>query len=347
MKLQALSDALAATLDAVAPSLLSLQDADATLGSAVAWSADRAVTAAHLVEEGHAGLVLVDHAGTRHAATVVGRDPTTDLALLAVEGGAFAPLPWRAPDTFKVGELALPAGRGTSGPRVRLGVLAAVDGPWRTRAGAEVDAWLEVDAQLPPALVGGVTLDAEGQVFGLNTPRLTRVGAVLPHPTVARVVERLEARGSVTPGWLGVRFSRGRLPDAVAAQVGQDQVLLVGGMMPGGPASRAGWKSDDAILAIDGTAVTDLRQLLGLLAEAGAGTTVTATLLRGGEVVDVATELGERRGPPWGGRGRGGHGGRGGPWWRHHAEAWKARRAGCGTHGHGGRHGHGGPHTDR
>lgn len=323
MNLQSLSDDLVRLVAATASSSFSLLDDDARVGSAIAWDAHHLVTAAHRIDDD--AQLVVENADGAHLATLIGRDATTDLALLRVEGVDLTPATWRTADVpVQVGELALPLAGGPS-PSVQLGVVSRVGGPWQTRRGGRVDRWIEVDASLPGAAVGGATVDASGRVLGLSTSKLTPVGALLPHETVADRVARLLAAGAdLVPGWLGVRFARGTLP-ATADQPARD-VLLVAAAMGDGPAAQAGLSAGDALLALDGAELPDLHTLHGLTARAGAGATVTLTRLRSGADApdEVAVTLGER--PRWG---RGGPGRRGG--WGRGRWAHRARHRRCGS----------------
>lgn len=332
MNIEELSKALTGVTTTAAASVVAVQG-DAGCISGIAWSEDRVVTVAHALhepadDEGDPGLTVLDAEGGSHPARLVGLDEATDLALLAVEGAALPAATWRDPADLQVGELAFPLGRGPHGIRQQLGLVASLGGAWRTPHGGTVDRWIEVDATLPTGLRGGPTVDATGAVIGLSTPKLSPAGAVLPHATVARAVERLEARGTVRPGFVGVRFTAGTLPPALAATVGAEQVLLVAAVGRNSPAAQAGWLPGDAVVAVGDEPIRTLADLHAAFAEAGADATVSVTLLRGGQPHEVETTLGPRP-RRWGGRAR--HGkppGWGGHQWhrRQRRVRWRARR---------------------
>jgi S1-C subfamily serine protease len=176
-----------------------------------------------------------------------------------------------------------------------MGIVARRAGSWHTSNGGSVDAWIDVDTSLPRGFSGGPLLAASGEVIGLNTASLTPRGAVLPHATVARVVARLEEHGTAAPGYLGVGFYPGTLPEDLAADVGQAEALMAVSLEPGGPGEAAGLLVGDALIHIDGQSVTGLRQLVGVLGAKGAGAEVELTVVRAGSTHQVTATLGARK----------------------------------------------------
>jgi S1-C subfamily serine protease len=119
---------------------------------------------------------------------------------------------------------------------------------------------------------------------------------VLPRQTLATVAERLVKHGTAAPGYLGVGFYPGTLPDDLASAVGQADALMAVSLEPGGSGEKAGLLVGDALIQIDGRPVTGLRQLVGVLTAKGAGAQVSLTVVRAGRVIDVGVELGARKG---------------------------------------------------
>lgn len=280
--LRQVSDGIAAALEAVAPHVVEVRGRRRP-ASGIVWSADRVVTAAHTLRR-DTELEVVDATGKVSTAELVGRDPSTDLAVLKVPGATFAPPTWADPATVKVGALVLPVGRVGASVRTVLGVVGATGGPWQTMTGGQVDAWIDVDATLPPGFSGGPLVDADGHVVGVSTNGLTPRGAVLVRSTVERVVNRLEQHGTAAPGYLGVGF----FPS------GDGDALVVVSVEPDGPGHRAGVAVGDLLRTLDGIAVHGVRHLLGLLAAKGAGTEVELVLQRGGQPHPARITLGAR-----------------------------------------------------
>lgn len=271
----------------------------------IVWSPERVVTAAHVLHR-EENLVVVLPSGEERAAALVGRDPGTDLALLRVPGlgvpldgasPALTEATWVEPDTVAVGALVFPLGRREGRVRAALGIVAERAGAWNTAFGGSVDAWIDVEASLPPGFSGGPLVDADGAVIGLNTSGLTPRGAVIPRSTVARVVDRLERFGTAAPGYLGAGFYPGTLPDEVAAVAQQPDALMCVSLEPSGPALAGGLQVGDALVRLDGQPVGGVRQLLGLLSARGAGADVVLTVVRGGALTDVPVKLGARPRP--------------------------------------------------
>lgn len=292
--LKALSEGLAAAVAASAASVVEVRGRRRP-ASGLAVGEEWVVTAEHALRRDD-GLRIRAEDGVEREAVLVGRDPATDLALLRVEGAALTPATW-SDGAVAVGHLVLPLARAEGRVRAVLGLVSAVGGPWQTGLGATVDAWIDVDAALPPGFSGGPLVDAEGRVIGLDTTALTPRGAVIPGSTVRRVVERLRDHGSVAPGYLGVGFYPGTLPEALATAAGQVEALLAVSLEPGGPGAQAGVQVGDALIGLDGAPVTGLRHLLGLLSARGAGREVTLSLLRAGARVELPVVLGTRPRP--------------------------------------------------
>lgn len=262
--------------------------------SGIAWSSDLVVTAHHVVERDEAiGIGLPD--GSQASAVVVGRDPTTDLALLRVSGASLTAPTWLEDGDLRVGQLALALGRPGRTVQATLGVISALGDGWRTGAGGQLDRYLQTDVVMYPGFSGGPLVDVAGRVAGLNSSALARgVSVSLPTATVRRVVETLLAHGKVRRGYLGVSTQRIRLSSAVAEQVGQETGLLVNQVVEGSPAEAAGLFLGDTILAVAGEPVRHHDDLLARLSGDRVGAAVPFRILRGGQVVETSVVIGER-----------------------------------------------------
>lgn len=287
--LVSLSLAQAALVEAAAAHVVAVRNGEIA-GSGVVWADGLVVTTHHTTPE-HPVVVLPD--GSSAAASVIGRDRTTDLALLAVPGVALAAPTWRT-GPARVGEWVATLSRGHHGIRASFAHLGAVGGAWQSHRGGTIDRYLDVDGSLAFGASGGPLVAADGAFLGVNTHRLTRGGTTIPAETVARVVERLRSRGTVAPGWLGVGAHAADLGEAQRAATGQDGAVLIANLVEGGPAAKAGLLPGDAVLSLGGTAVKALPDMLGVLADLGAGATTVVRALRGREVVAVQVVLGEK-----------------------------------------------------
>ncbi len=284
--LRDVSDGLAAAIDRIGPSIVEVRGRRRP-AAGVAVAAERVVTASHVLQR-DGDFSVVDAGGRELPATLVGRDPATDLALLAVPGAAFTPVTWADPTTLRVGSLVLPAARQHGTVRVVLGVVSGLGPAWKTALGGEIERWIDVHTDLPGGFSGGPLVDADGHAVGIDTRALTPRGAVLPPEVVARVTAQLEARGTVQPGYLGVGF--------YPASGGDAERLVVVSVEPGGPGDTAGIGVGDVLHRFDGIEVDGVRHLLGLLAARGAGAEVVLSMHRGGDQREVKLALAARPG---------------------------------------------------
>jgi len=234
--------------------------------------------------------------GQEVSARVIGRDRSTDLALLEL-AGVTGRAPPRTDVELAVGHLVIAVGHPDKGPSATFGMVAELGDKWRTRWGGEVDQFIEVDANLPRGFSGGPLLDADGHVVGINTHALLRSGATLPARTVDRVVERLRKHGGVLPGYLGVGVQPVNLPadDADVAQT--DRGVLVTSVAAEGPAARGGVMLGDVIVGLDGEPTRSVHALLALLGTR-AEVPIELKLMRAGVPTTLTlTTTARRRGP--------------------------------------------------
>lgn len=262
--------------------------------SGVVWSDDGlVVTGNHCVQRSHdlrAGLPD----GSVVALDLVGRDPTTDLALLKAREGTWQPATWAGSETLQVGHLVLSVGRHDAHAQAGLGIVSKVDGAWRTPAGASVDRYVETDIAIYPGFSGSALVDAQGRAVGVNTSGLLRRRSLtVPHATVERVVRALQQHGRVRRGYLGVGAYPARLPDGLADELGQASGLLVMSVEQGSPADHAGLLVGDVIVAVGDVDVRGIDDLLYALGDAVA-TERTLRLVRGGALHTVTAEIEER-----------------------------------------------------
>jgi S1-C subfamily serine protease len=262
-------------------------------GSGVVWSSDLVVTANHILERDEELEVGLPDGATAPA-ELVGRDPSTDLALLKVSAAGLTPPAW-SDEPLAPGELVLALSRPGRSPRAALGILARAAGEFRAAGGGRIDRWLETSLDLAPGLSGGLAVAASGAAAGLVAAGLVR-GAVLivPLATLSRVTTALLSHGGVRRGYLGVTTLPIRLGPSAAARAGQPGALLVSAVEEGSPADRAGVLLGDALLSLDGASVRHAGDLLPLLEEDRIGKPLPVRLLRAGEVREVPITVGVR-----------------------------------------------------
>ncbi len=263
--------------------------------SGIVWSADGViVTANHVIRKDEdIQINLAD--GSTLSAALVGRDPSTDIAVLKAEATGLAVPTWVQADDLRVGSLVLALGRPGQSIQATLGVISAVDGPWRTGAGGKVERYVQTDVLMYPGFSGGPLVGADGAIAGMNSSALTRGASVtLPAATLTRVVTALLAHGKMKRGYLGVGIQAVRLPEAIAEQVGRSAGLLVMNVEVGSPAEVAGLFLGDTLLAVDGEPVQHPDDLSVLLSGDRVGQSVAVSVVRGGQIVAVDVVIGEK-----------------------------------------------------
>lgn len=292
--LSGLSEALAETVAVASPYTVRVEGRDRVPASGILWSGDGVIVTAHHVLERDEEISVGLAGGETVPATLVGRDPTTDLAVLRVDASALAS-PARADlDNLRVGHLALALGRPGKNVRATLGIVSALGQSWRTPAGGTLDRYLQTDLTMYPGFSGGPLVDATGAIVGLNSSALMRgVTMTVPTATIDRVVESLLAHGRVRRGYLGVGTQPVRLPEATARQLGQETGLLVVSVEPGSPAERARLFLGDVILGLAGQPVRHLDDLFTVLSADLVGHPTPLRLLRGGQVQELSVTVGD------------------------------------------------------
>ena len=295
--LLSLSNDLAAAVERAARAVVTVHARPRLPSTGVLWRPGIVVTAEHTVRVDEEIRVAWSD-GRAAPATLVGRDPGTDLAVLRIGESDRPAAEIGDSAELKVGHLVLAVGYG---PRASWGVVSAVGGAWRTGRGGEVDRLLRVDLVLYPGFSGGPLVDASGKVAGLVTSGLSRqLELAVPTSTVNRVVDELLATGRVSRGYLGVGLQPVALPEALRplAPSADARGLIVVGVVADGPAARAGLMLGDVLVALEGTPLHDLDDVQTAVAGRRVGTAVTVSLIRAGTPLDVAVTLAER--PPRG-----------------------------------------------
>ncbi|MCP3136648.1 S1C family serine protease [Pyxidicoccus xibeiensis] len=293
--LQSLSHSLASVVERAAPSVVRVDARRRRGATGIVWSAEgHIVTTSHAVEhEGHIQVGLAD--GRAVSAELIGRDPSTDLALLKADVSGLTPLAPAPLDDVKVGHLVVAVGRPGRTARATLGMVSTHGDGWRTHAGGRVDRYLETDADLPPGFSGGALVDAQGRLVGLLTAAFSRTAAVvIPGDTLTRVTSTLREHGGVRRGYLGVGAYPVRIPQHLTSAAGSDGGLIFLSIEPDGPAHKAGLQMGDVLVSLGGQPLHRVEDLLGYLGDEKVGTTVQARVLRAGEVREVPITVGKR-----------------------------------------------------
>jgi len=280
--LVALSNDIASTVDRVAGGVVAVEGRARIGSSGFFIRPDLILTADHALESDEIEIVRAN--GEAEAATIAGRDPSTDLALLRVEK-AGVPLEFAPPDALRVGAIVLAVARDDDGDlAATMGVISAVGDAWRTWNGGEIDRFVRPDLSLYPRFSGSPLVDVTGRVIGLNTGGLSRRQTLtVPATTIERVVDALLTRGGRIPrGYLGV-----------ALQGVQGGVIVLG-VEPNSPADKGGLIVGDIITAIGGAPAADADDVHAQLGAGSVGKQFEIDVRRGGTPQRVQVTAGER-----------------------------------------------------
>ena len=233
--------------------------------------------------------------GREYDASVVGRDPKTDLAVLQVD--VAEPLPavrLGSSDGLRVGDWVMAIGNpfGLS-HTVTAGI---VSGKGRIIGAGPYDDFIQTDASINPGNSGGPLFNMSGEVVGINTaivPRGRGIGFAIPIDTAKPLIPQMVATGGVTRGYLGVSIQSITPELADAMDLGDTRGALIGEVKPGSPAAQAGLQTGDVITAFNGKPVATAQALPGMVAETPIGRKVTVTVQRQGKAAEIQVTLGK------------------------------------------------------
>ncbi len=292
--LQNLSNAMAELVEAAGPSIVRVEARGRMAASGVVWSTDGViVTSHHVVErDDNIKIGLADSSSVN--ATLIGRDPNTDLAVLKAETSGLTAATWVDANDLRVGHLMLALGRPGKTVQATLGIVSALGGAWRTQAGGDIDHYLQTDVVMYPGFSGGPLLDASGRVAGINSSALVRgVSVAVPTATVKKAVETIMAHGKMPRGYLGVGIQPVRLADALQQQLNQETGLMFMSVETNSPAAQGNLLQGDILVTLDGQPVRHVDELQTLLTGDRVGKNVPVRIVRSGQVQDLTVTVGQ------------------------------------------------------
>jgi S1-C subfamily serine protease len=286
---------LADVVAASSPAVVRVEGRRRLGATGIVWTEDGLViTADHVVRQDE-NITVGLHDGQTAQATLVGRDPTTDLALLQLPASGHSPLTHAEEAGMGVGHIVLALGRPGRTVQATLGIVSAYSTEWRTSMGGHIDRYLQTDVIMYPGFSGGPLVGADGRLLGLNTSVLGQgVSLAIPTMTLGRVAEALRTHGRVRRGYLGVSTQRVRLPEAVAESLGQKRGLLIVSVEADSPAAEGGLTLGDTIVGISSHAIRNHDDLLGALSGEVVGQKEAVRIVRGGQVQELQVKIGER-----------------------------------------------------
>jgi serine protease Do len=282
-------------------------------GSGVIYRSDgMIITNNHVVTDEYSGnpvdtIKVTLATGEQLDATIVGRDPLTDLAVIKVKTDKQLPAAQFVGTLPAVGEYAVaigsPLGYENS---VTLGIVSGLSREIEGYTGAEAAAYtnlIQTDAPISPGNSGGALANSSGQVIGINVayepPNQTgavSIGFAIPASTVTSVADQLLNSGKVTQGYLGVSLYPQALSSDLQKQftLSRDSGVLVAEVVAGGPADKAGMKQGDIIYKANGQDVTDPSTFIALIRDMKPGSQVQLTVDRDKEQKTISVTVGAR-----------------------------------------------------
>ncbi|MBV9970765.1 MAG: serine protease, partial [Xanthobacteraceae bacterium] len=232
-------------------------------------------------------LTLAD--GRRVEATLVGRDPSTDIAVLRFAGET--PSIARGSVTeLRPGHVAIAVGRAGADVIAAFGIVALAGGPWHSSHGGKIDARLRFDLRLTPSAEGGALVTPDGQLIGMAVYGPRRRVLAIPAATIARVVATIKDKGHVARGYLGVSLQSVPVREGDHHRRGAMVVTID----PAGPAHAGGLKQGDIIVAVDGEPVSGVRGVYQRLGPDSVGRRATIELLRAGAPTNLEVTIAAR-----------------------------------------------------
>lgn len=255
------------------------------------------VTNNHVVENATLMKVKLQD-GREYTAELVGTDPMTDIALIQLKDAKDLPfVVLDATNDLRVGDAVVAVGNPFGlGGTVTSGIVSAVG---RDINAGPYDDYIQTDAAINRGNSGGPLFNTEGEVVGMNTAIFSPsggsvgIGFSIPSSTIKNVVAQLQATGTVSRGWLGVKVQKVTPELAKALGLASQDGALVAEVQPDSPASVTDLQSGDVITAVNGTVVTEKHGLPTLIAAIPAGETAKLTVLRAGSDLSIDVKIGQ------------------------------------------------------
>lgn len=291
--LQTLSQSMAGLVEQSDPKVVRVDARQRLPGSGVIWSADGLIVTSHHVVEREEQIQIGLADGRTVNATLVGRDPGADLALLRADANGLSAATWVDAAELKVGHLLLALGRPGNRIQATLGIASALGGQWRTPTGGEIDHYLQTDVVMYPGFSGGPLVAADGRFAGVNTSALVRgVSLAIPSATISKSVETILTHGHMPRGYLGIGVQPVRLADSIQQAVGQETGLIVMSVDNNSPAAQAGVVQGDVLVKLDSAPVRHIDELQVLLSGERVGKRVETQIVRAGQLQTLALTIG-------------------------------------------------------
>jgi len=270
-----------------------------SLGSGVIVSAQGYILTNNHVVEGADSIELVTADGRRLTGKIVGTDPDTDIAVLKVAAEDLPAITLGNDEQLQVGDPVLAIGNpfGVTNT-VTSGIVSALG---RNRLGInEFENFIQTDAAINPGNSGGALIDAGGNLVGINTAIYSRtggtmgIGFAIPVSLAKPIMEQIIETGQVTRGYMGVVYAELNAETVRALAAKSNKGALIREVVPGGPAERAGLRSGDIVVSVNGKATDDTTSLRNQISVLAPGTKAPLRVARGPNEVTLEIEVAKR-----------------------------------------------------
>jgi len=298
-----LSSQLAAAVESASKSVVAIHARRRIPSSGIVWREGIVVSASHTVRRDEDIAITLAN-GDSTTATLVGRDPATDLVALKLKGNKPEVGARADAENSRIGSLVLAVGRPGANTTASFGIISAVNEGWRTWQGSRIDRLFRLDLSIYDGFSGGPLVDPSGRILGLNNSALAQgAAAALSAAAVDRVLDELLERGYVRRAFLGIAVHPVSIGAGLVKQLHlqQDTGTMVMSLVEDGPAEKAGVIVGDVLIEANGQPLKQPSDLLDALGSPGS-TSLNVKLLRGGVLQSVSITPADRREPEAGRR---------------------------------------------
>jgi S1-C subfamily serine protease len=293
--LMAFSDHVALLVERASASIVAVHGGGRWSSSGIQWRPGVIVTAEEVLERDDE-LTVTLPGGRKVAASLAGRDPSTDVAALRIEAHSLPTAATADAGSLRPGHMILAVGSFEGAPAASFGLVGFVGSTWQSLRGGTIDSLLRLDLALDARAEGGAVVDSRGRVVGMAVSGPRRRVLAIPTATIDRAVDQLLAKGYVAQGYFGAGLQHVRLARRRngAQPPEREHGILIVNIDPDGPAARAGLVVGDIVTAWNAQPLARVRDVMRHLGPDSVGNTIDLQLLRGGTPKNVKIVIGER-----------------------------------------------------